>query len=138
MNGSPIRRRVSQPPFGFRIEAGNSAMQVDPVATPVIAEAFARYVRGESCSTIGAWMNSSAAPNSSPAKTRTWDGRAVRSLLGNPLYKGLVTRTTRPASEPDESPPISAGLAHVDTALWEAANERLQSERLKSPPPSEG
>jgi site-specific DNA recombinase len=73
-----------------------TVLEIDDEQAAVVREIFARYADGASCLTISRELNARGIP--SPGSTwkrkarrcKGWMGSAVRVILRNPLYSGLV------------------------------------------------
>ena len=67
----------------------------DEAATPVYREWFRRLRETGNCSTVADWLNQEGVPTGPHARRKTWDGKMVRRLTGNPLLKGMPARGSK-------------------------------------------
>jgi site-specific DNA recombinase len=110
-------------PYGYRLKPITDPTQMDAYGEPakigtklevhaeqanVVREMFERYVAGESTRAIAAELNRRAVPSSGSTWKRKvrrcsgWAGSAVRAILVNPLFTGLVQwNTSQFVRDPD-------------------------------------
>jgi site-specific DNA recombinase len=98
-------------PYGFRLRPildpsqtdayGQPAkigtkLEINPEQAAIVREIFASYVSGQSCRTIAVELNRRGVPSSGSSwkrkvrRCKGWAGSAVRQMIINPLYTGLV------------------------------------------------
>lgn len=148
----PILDRSQTDAYGQPAKIG-TRLEVNPEQAAIVKEMFERYAAGESTRAIAADLNRRGVP--SPGSTwkrkvrrcNGWAGSAVRAILVNNLFTGVVTwntsqfvrdpdtnkykRRARPRSEWHEHRDES--LRIVTDALFKAAQERTRP-RTNDPP----
>lgn len=122
-------------PYGYKRTKGEALMTVDPEKAAVVREAFDRFNAGDSIRTIVTDLNGRGIL--SPTG-KLWTLPAMRVVLSNPAYVGLVThgrklnrrtskgevrRTKQAHGDYLQAP--GAHEALIDEATWQAAQKRL-------------
>lgn len=95
--------------YGYRWDLETKVHQVDPVAGPVLAEAYARYVAGESFYMLARWLNDAGHPTLAGG---LWTDRSLRRVLDSGFAAGLIP--WRGEKHPGVHEPV------IDAALWQA------------------
>ncbi len=89
-NGLPAN---GKPRFGYSYSK-ETGFTPDPIAGPVLAEAYARYVAGESVYSLVAWLNAGETrPVSGYGRSSDglWSDRTLRRVLDSGFAAGLIT-----------------------------------------------
>lgn len=66
--------------------------QRDEAATPIIREAARRLRESLNCSAVADWLNQHNVPVGPYCRRIAWDGKMVRRVFSNPLFKGMPFR----------------------------------------------
>ena len=112
----------------------------DDDATRIYGEWFRRLRADPNCSAVADWLNAALVPTGPYARRKTWDGKMVRRVSGNPVLKGMPGRgfkqtvkhheTGRRVPVPSPDGPVFRDcphLAHVDPDVWDAVNAALKA-----------
>lgn len=119
-------------PIGYRrTEAGD--VEVDPVAGPLVREAFLRYATGNyTALQVAEWLNTTGLRS---LDGNLFDRHTVSKMLRNPTYIGQVVYRRR--SEGNRHVVNGKHAALVDAALWtdvqRAAEENQSSKQPRHP-----
>ncbi|MCD8362117.1 MAG: recombinase family protein [Lachnospiraceae bacterium] len=81
---------VSIPPFGYRMESGH--FSPDPTRAPFVSMIYEDFLRGSSCRAIARKLNER---NILTTRGKPFEARAVRYILGNPVYTGKMRRSVQ-------------------------------------------
>jgi site-specific DNA recombinase len=144
----PILDAAKLDPYGQPDRIG-TMLQVEPEQGKMILEIFTRWVRGESCGAIAADLNFRGVPSAGSTwdrkvrRCKGWTDGSVRTILLNPLYKGLqrwsashfvqhpdTKKYLRRAADKDEliANQIES-LRIVSDDLYQRAQARFQTKR---------
>lgn len=98
MSRAKTKRTTGGRAYGY-VPASQTAagiVEVHPREAEVVRDIFARYAEGASCLTIARELNSRKVPSPGSSWKREerraseWMNSAIRAMLQNPLYKGVV------------------------------------------------
>ena len=87
---------VSIPPFGYQVVDGQFVP--DPMQAPYVPLIYQKFLAGSTCPEIARFLNASGIQTS---RENPFDSRAVRYILSNPFYIGILRRQAHPASAHD-------------------------------------
>ena len=87
---------VSIPPFGYQIVDGHFVP--DQVQAPYVSMIYQQFLAGSTCPEIARFLNDSGIRTS---RGNPFDGRAVRYILTNPFYIGILRRQAHPTAAHD-------------------------------------
>ncbi len=87
---------VSIPPFGYQIVDGHFVP--DQVQAPYVSMIYQKFLTGSTCPEIARFLNDSGIRTS---RGNPFDGRAVRYILTNPFYIGILRRQAHPTTAHD-------------------------------------
>ncbi len=87
---------VSIPPFGYQVVDGQFVP--DQVQAPYVPLLYQKFLAGSTCPEIARFLNISGIHTS---RGNPFDGRAVRYILANPFYMGILRRQAHPSSAHD-------------------------------------
>lgn len=111
---------------------------VDEATAWIVRELFDRYTAGGwSLRQLALWLNSEPTVPA-PARAHQWGSDAVRSILHNPTYCGLVRFNNKPRGYYERAAPGSAFTvpgrhdALVSVEVWDDAQRRLAAARLRT------
>jgi site-specific DNA recombinase len=144
-----------EPPFGYlysRDDRGKPiGLMPDPMLAPYVVGMFEKLSRGQSLCAIARWLNSEHVPVPGAGKKRrltqdVWYSASVRYIVNNTTYKGEVyigkqriekdevTKKKRLVRKPPEEwVRMDVDIPFlVSPELWDAANERLHLNKLRS------
>lgn len=103
----PILDPNQTDPYGQPLKIGTK-LEVNPEQAAVVREIFSSFIAGKSYRTIAKELNARGIPSGGAAWKRRvrrcagWTGSAVRVILTNPLYTGLVRwNTSQFVRDPD-------------------------------------
>ena len=126
-------------PFGYRNE--NKSLSVVPEEAEAVRWLFQQYAAGASLPTLARQLNEMGLRTH---QGNTFESRAVRYILNNPVYCGYLRWTPGRRTDRDYFTPaaiLSKGgwKPIVTETLWESVVQRLQSERQpeRRPRPTE-
>ena len=87
---------VSIPPFGYQVVDGHFVP--DQVQAPYVSMIYQQFLAGSTCPEIARFLNDSGIRTS---RGNPFDGRAVRYILTNPFYIGILRRQAHPTAAHD-------------------------------------
>ncbi len=87
---------VSIPPFGYQVVDGQFVP--DQVQAPCVSMIYQQFLAGSTCPEIARFLNASGIRTS---RGNPFNGRAVRYILTNPFYIGILRRQAHPSSAHD-------------------------------------
>ena len=87
---------VSIPPFGYQVADGQFIP--DQIQAPCVSLIYQKFLTGSTCPEIARFLNDSGIRTS---RGNPFDGRAVRYILTNPFYIGILRRQAHPSSAHD-------------------------------------
>lgn len=87
---------VSIPPFGYQIVDGHFVP--DQVQAPYVSMIYQQFLAGSTCPEIARFLNDSGIRTS---RGNPFDSRAVRYILTNPFYIGILRRQAHPTAAHD-------------------------------------
>ena len=87
---------VSIPPFGYQVVEGQFIP--DKIQAPCVLLIYQQFLEGSTCPEIARSLNASGVHTS---RGNLFDGRAVRYILTNPFYIGILRRQIHPSSAHD-------------------------------------
>ncbi|MCC8139578.1 MAG: recombinase family protein [Lachnospiraceae bacterium] len=99
---------VSVPPFGYHMENGHFAP--DPARAPSVSMIYEDFLHGSSCRAIARRLNER---NIRTTRGNSFEARAVRYILSNPVYTGKLRRSVQGEMtfvQGDHKPLISESL----------------------------
>lgn len=109
---------------------------IDEATTWIVRELFARYTAGGwSLRCLALWLNSEQTVPA-PSRASQWSSDAVRAILHNPTYCGLVRFNNKPRGYYERAAPGSDFTVPgrheklVSVEVWEDAQRRLAAARL--------
>lgn len=82
-------RVVGDVPYGYRVVDGRTV--VDPETAPIVRLIIARRNAGESFNSIAQLLNRKMIPT--PKRGKKWYGSTVKTIVDNPIYRGIVQQT---------------------------------------------
>jgi len=87
--GKPINGKAR---FGYTYDRDQKLHIPDPVAGPVLAEAYRRYIAGESFYALNAWIRETGVPPAAGygPQARPWHARTLRRVLDSGFGAGLL------------------------------------------------
>lgn len=104
-----------KPRWGYTYDRDAKMHRPDPVTGPILAQAYARYVAGESVYSLVRWLNAAGyrtSPGYSAKGGGLWSDRSLRRVLDSGFAAGLIT--VRGEKLPGAHDPL------IDQDLWEA------------------
>ena len=87
---------VSIPPFGYQVVEGHFVP--DQVQAPYVSMIYQQFLAGSTCPEIARFLNDSGIRTS---RGNPFDGRAIRYILTNPFYIGILRRQAHPTAAHD-------------------------------------
>jgi len=81
------RTPTGKPKFGYQWNAESKMHEPDPVAGPVLAEAYARYVAGESFHALVRWLNRAGVTTTAGG---LWSDRSLRRVMDAGFAAGFI------------------------------------------------
>ena len=133
--------RFSHAPFGYQLTP-EGRYEVDTQKAPIVRDIFEMATSGMGTPTIAkslSYRGISTGSRRRDGSKGVWNSSMVRGILKNELYKGDLRmqktftdesfRTRRNTGQRDQYLVHDEGLAIIDSALWEKANEALQARR---------
>ena len=87
---------VSIPPFGYQVVDGQFIP--DQIQAPCVSMIYQQFLAGSTCPEIARFLNDSGIRTS---RGNPFDGRAVRYILTNPFYIGILRRQAHPTAAHD-------------------------------------
>ena len=87
---------VSIPPFGYQVIDGQFIP--DQIQAPYVSLIYQKFLTGSTCPEIARFLNDSGIRTS---RGNPFDGRAVRYILTNPFYIGILRRQAHPTAAHD-------------------------------------
>ena len=87
---------VTIPPFGYQVVEGHFVP--DQVQAPYVSMIYQQFLAGSTCPEIARFLNDSGIRTS---RGNPFDGRAIRYILTNPFYIGILRRQAHPTAAHD-------------------------------------
>lgn len=81
-------RAVGDVPYGYKVVDGRTV--IDPETAAIVRLIFARRAAGESLEAIAKLLNNKRIPT--PKRGKRWYGSTIKTILDNPIYKGIVSQ----------------------------------------------
>lgn len=145
------RRRCTIPATERQSQKGPFFDEIDLQWKPIIVEMFERMASGECPTHVAAWLNTTGLPKTRNATTVEWSDGNVKSLIRNPIYRGVekfrqtITRKKRKSGRrtPERNEPrkvLVRNMPHLRMVadwLWNQANAAID-ERDHNPQPRRG
>lgn len=118
-------------PYGYRVE--DKRLVVDPGESAWVRELFERYADGrDGMRALAEWLNGQGIK---PRRAPVWRGETLKTLLRNPLYKGVMffrasdsRRRGQDAGDELESRHDESWRI-VSDELWQSAHDRVAERR---------
>lgn len=119
---------VSIPPFGYLVQ--NGSFCIHPEQAPYVLMMYQQFLAGDSCVQIARRLNAAGVKTS---RGKSFEARAVRYILSNPFYIGILRRQASPASSHDhfyeDTEMLYARGSHptlIPKPLFEQVQKKLQ------------
>lgn len=112
------RTPTGKPKFGYVWDAGEKIHRPDPETGPALAEAYRRYVNGESFHTLVRWLNASGVSTTAGG---LWSDRSLRRVMDAGFAAGWIPWHGQ----------LHAGAhdALIDPDLWQAYTDARTARR---------
>lgn len=116
-------------PFGYRLE--NKQLVIHEEQAEIVREVFVRYVNGWGHKKLAVWLNRIGVKTN---RGGAIENRTVEYWLNNPVYHGYVRwtptgKTRRNYHNPDSIVEKGSHTPIIDEELWNAVQERLQTQK---------